>query len=127
MSTGKRLRNRTPLLAAIAVLVSALTACNSKYECIERTQKEVPNFQASGTHTEVDYVLLHEGHKIYASCDTTDYSNIDPSATCGFRPLRKYECVLQTDRMEKATFPLSDLKCKDAEGHNVYLYVTKKE
>jgi hypothetical protein len=23
--------------------------------------------------------------------------------------------------------PLSDLKCKDADGHNVYLYVNKKE
>lgn len=119
--------SNTFLLAAIVVLVSSLTACNSKYECIERTQKEVSNFQKAGTHTEVDYVLLHEGHKIYAICDTDDISNLDPNATCGFRPLKKYECVLQTDSMEKGTFPLSDLKCKDADGHNVYLYVTKKE
>lgn len=111
------------------VVVASLTACSSggKYEVIERTQKEVPNFQNAGTHTAVDYVLLHEGHKIYASCDVADLSNLDPSATCGFRPLRKYECTIQTSSLEKAALPLSDLKCKDADGHNVYLYVTKKE
>jgi hypothetical protein len=100
---------------------------NNRYECIERTQGEVPNFHAAGTHTEVDYVLFHDGHKIYASCDVTTLNNLDPTARCGFRPLRTYECAVQPAAIEKATGPLSDLKCKDGDGHNVYLYVSKKE
>lgn len=116
--------------SAIACFVLTFTACsgsNDKYEVVERSEKEVPNFNAAGTHTEVDYVLLHEGHKIYVECDVQNIRNLDPTATCGFRPLRTYECKLQTDSLEKATFPLSDLKCKDADDHNVYLYVNKKE
>ncbi len=105
-----------------------LVACNrNKYEVIERSEREVPNFQAAGTHNEVHYVLLHEGHKIYATCDVFDLGQLDPNARCGFRPLRTYECALGDDRIEKATLPLSDLKCKDSDGHNVYLYVDKKE
>src|SRR5207245_6422768 len=92
-----------------------------QYECIERTQRDVPNFQAAGTHTEIDYVLLHDGHKIYASCDVTTVNNLDPTARCGFRPLRKYACAVQPGAIEnvKASEPISDLKCKDADVHNV--------
>ena len=102
---------------------------NNQYECIARTQKEVPNFMAKGTHTAVDYVLLHDGHKIYANCDVTTISNLDPTARCGFRPLRTYTCTVQPAAIEnaKASEPLSDLKCKDGDAHNVYLYVSKKE
>jgi len=105
------------------------TAENNQYECIERTQKDVPNFLAKGTHTAVDYVLLHDGHKIYASCDVTTLNNLDPTARCGFRPLRTYECTVQPAAIEnaKASEPLSDLKCMDGDGHNVFLYVSKKE
>jgi hypothetical protein len=60
---------------------------NNQYECIERTQKDVPNFQASGTHIEVDYVLLHDGHKFYAACDVENIRNLDPSARCGLLTL----------------------------------------
>ena len=115
------------LLPGFLILLCVGCGATNQYECIERTQKDVPNFQASGTHTEVDYVLLHDGHKIYGACDVVNISNLDPTARCGFRPLRTYECTLQTDSIEKATFPLSDLKCKDGDGHNVYLYVSKKE
>lgn len=116
------------LLPGFLILLCVGCGANNQYECIERTQKDVPNFQAPGTHTEVDYVLLHDGHKIYAACDVENISNLDPTARCGFRPLRTYECTLQTDSIEKATtLPLSDLKCKYADGHNVYLYVSKKE
>jgi hypothetical protein len=117
------------LLTALGVLALSLAACNSdsRYECIGRAQKEVSNYGKPGTHTEVDYVLLHEGHKIYATCDLDSIGSLDPTATCGFRPLRKYECIVPTDSMEKGTLPMSDLKCKDTDGHNVYLYVTKKE
>ena len=87
----------------------------------------MPNFQGAGTHTEVGYVLLHDGHKIYATCDTTTLSNLDPDATCGFRPLHTYECELRSDSIQKGGMPLSDLKCKDSDGHSVYLYVTKKD
>lgn len=102
---------------------------NNRYECIERVQKEVPNFQAKGTHVEVDYVLLHDGHKIYAACDLMTVDEPVSTASCGFRPLRTYECVVQPAAIEnaKASEPLSDLKCKDGDGHNVYLYVSKKE
>jgi hypothetical protein len=103
------------------------SAASGAYECIERTEKQVPNFQASGTHAEVDYVLLHDVHKIYASCDWTGVSNLDSNARCGLRPLRNYECTVQPDTIEKGAFPLSDLKCKDGDGHNAYLYVSKKE
>jgi hypothetical protein len=127
-STERFALNQKPVLvAAIAFWAFSFTACNSRYECIERTQKEVPNFMAAGTHTEVDYVLLHEGHKIYAACDVANLSNLDPTARCGFRPLRKYDCTLQPDSIEKSPYPLSDLKCKDGDGHNVYLYVNKKD
>ena len=117
---------RVLLLRMISVAALLLTGCNksNEYEVIERTQTEVPNFQASGTHTEVAYVLLNDGHKFYATCDATDMSNLDPTATCGFRPLRKYQCRLGQQPGDKA---LSDLLCKDADGHNVYLYVNKKD
>lgn len=116
-------------LRVTSVAVVFLVGCTSTndYECIERTQKEVPNqtFEAAGTHTEVDYVLLHDGHKIYAICDLESVGDLDPTARCGFRPLRTYPCTLQSARIE--TGPISDLKCQDADGHNVYLWVTKKE
>jgi hypothetical protein len=114
------------LTAALAFFAGCGT--NDKYDVIERTQKDnVPNFQGAGTHTEVHYVLLHDGHKIYAECDWVNIGNLDPNATCGFRPTRTYSCVVPSDNIEKATLPLSDLKCKDGAGHNVYLYVSKKE
>jgi len=115
------------LLPVFLILLCIGCGKNNKYECIERTEKDVLNFQASGTHTEVDYVLLHDGHKIYAACDVQNIGNLDPTARCGFRALRTYECTLETDSIEKATLPLSDLKCRDADGHNAYLYVSKKE
>jgi len=124
--------NRWAALATgISMLAQAISliccGANNAYECIERTEKEVPNFQATGTHTEVDYVLLHDGHKIYATCEVINIGNLDPTARCGFRPLRTYKCEVQPAGIEKQAFPLSDLKCKDGDGHNVYLYVYKKE
>jgi hypothetical protein len=98
---------------------------NNKYEVIERSQKDVPNFMASGSHTEVDYVLLRGGRKFYATCDTTTLNKLDPTATCAFRVLRSYECVMPNETDPKKA--LSDLTCKDDEGHPVYLYVAKKE
>jgi hypothetical protein len=120
---------RTRLKSTATLLVCCLSACNSDsgYEVVERSQKEAPNVIGPGNHTEVHYVLLHGGHKIYATCDLESIGSSDPDASCGFRPLRTYQCILQEDSLQKATFPLSDLKCKDADGHNVYLYVNKKE
>ncbi len=112
------------LLCTLSLLV--LASCSGKgYEVIERTQKEVSNFHQSGTHTEVHYVLMHDGHKIYTTCDAEEIDA--PNASCGFRPLHTYDCTLGDDRIEKATLPLSDLKCKDADGRDVYLYVDRKE
>ena len=112
------------LTFAVAGLLLAGCTKGDEYEVIERGQKDVPNYQASGTHTEVAYVLLNDGHKFYATCDATDVDRLDPTASCGFRPLRKYHCRLGEQPGDKA---LSDLLCKDTDGNNVYLYVTKKE
>jgi len=115
-------------LAAIAA-ITFLAGCskNNQYECIERSENEVPDHFGPGTHTEEEYVLLHDEHKIYASCDVSRVNNLDPDATCGFRPLRTYKCKLQSDSIKKATLLMIDLKCEDGDGHNVYLYVRKKE
>ncbi len=124
------MKYRQRVYAAITVAVTFFSVgCErNRYEVVERTQKDVPNFQKPGTHTEVDYILVHKGHKIYAACDTTTLDALDPQATCGFRPLRKYECSSGQDGdLWDAELPLSDLKCKDADGHNVYLYVSKTE
>jgi hypothetical protein len=114
------------ILFVIATAVS-LCGCQKsrKYEVVERGQKEVPNIMASGTHTEVNYVLLNDGHKYYATCDTTTLDKLDPTATCAFHILRTYECAVPNDTDPKKA--LSDLTCKDDEGHPVYLYVNKKE
>lgn len=115
-------------LGLCGLACALLCACNrNSYEVIERSEKEVPNFMAEGTHNEVHYVLLHDGHKIYANCDVHDLNNLDPNARCGFRPLHTYQCELGSDSFKTGTMPMSDLKCKDADGNNVYLYVTKKE
>ena len=55
------------------------------------------------------------------------FLRLTSTASCAFRPLRTYECVLNNDPKKKDNGPLSDLKCKDDEGHNVYLWVEKKE
>ncbi len=101
---------------------------NNRYECIERKERQVPNLPAPGNHTEVDYVLLHDSRRIYAACDAADIDKLDPTATCGFRPLRTYDCIIPSlTTIERAELPLGDLKCQDADGHNVYLYVEKEE
>lgn len=117
----------TVILVISLFLIWSCAKTDNKYEVIERTQKDVPNFQAAGTHTEVDYVLLHDGHKFYTACDMTTVDNLDPSARCGLLVLRRYDCAVQPASIEKAKMPLSDLKCKDGDGYNVYLYVSKKE
>jgi hypothetical protein len=123
-----RVNHRLVSVAIFAVATFFVGCEKNRYEVIERAEKEVPNFQAAGTHSEVDYVLLHHGRKIYATCDATTVDTLDPEATCGFRPLRKYECTSGQDGdLWNAKLPLSDLKCKDADGHNVYLYATKEE
>lgn len=117
------------MLSPSAVLVMFIAGCSqaNQYECVERSQKEVPNFMAPGTHTEVDYVLQHDGHKIYASCELSTLDKLDPTARCGLLTLRSYDCVVQPAGIEKTKGPLSDLKCLDGDGHPAYLYVTKKE
>jgi hypothetical protein len=118
-----------PILAVVIFtgVFLFLRSFHSGYEVIERTEKEMPNFQKDGTHKAIQYVLRHDDRKIYATCDLKDYDQIAPDARCSFRPLRTYTCTLSDDRISKATFPLNDLKCKDSEGYSVYLYVDKEE
>ena len=123
----RNVNNKTMLFILIGCSAIAVSCNRNRYEVVERSEKEVPNFQAAGTHGEVHYVLLNGGHKFYTTCDYHDLDKLDPTATCAFRPLRTYECVLNNDPKEHDTGPLSDLKCKDDQSHNVYLYVDKKE
>ncbi len=120
-------KKKTLLFIVIGFSALAVSCNRNKYEVVERSQKEVPNFMAAGTHTEVHYVLLNGGHKFYTTCDWENLKNLDPSATCAFRPLRTYECVLNNDPIKEGKGPPSDLKCKDDGGNNVYLYVEKKD
>jgi hypothetical protein len=114
------------LVCLVPAVAFCLTACN-RYEVVGREQKDVPNFGKPGTHTEVDYVLSHGGHRIYANCDLDSIGSADSNARCGFRVLHTYACELQSDSIDTAKSPMSDLKCKDADGHNVYLYVSKED
>lgn len=109
---------------AFFALLAGCKDSDSRYEVIERSQREVANFEASGTHTEVAYVLLNRGHKFYATCDTTTLNRLDPDATCALSVLRQYRCRLGEQPGDKA---LANLICKDGDGHNVYLYVDKKD
>lgn len=118
---------KTGLLIVLGLSALAVSCNRNKYEVVERSDKEVANFGGIGIHTEFHYVLLHDGHKFYTTCDWHDIDALDPTATCALRPLRTYECVLNNDPKEKDPGLLSDLKCKDDGGHNVYLYVEKKE
>lgn len=112
-------------IAMAVVLVLSFTGCtkSDEYEVIEHTENQVPNFQGAGTHTEVHLVLLNNSHKIYAACDANDWDHLDATATPGSPPLRKYKYRLR-QAGEKTR---RDLRCKDADGNNLYLYVSKKE
>jgi len=112
-------------IAMTVVLVLSFTGCtkSDEYEVIESTQNQVPNFQGAGTHTEVHLVLLNDSHKIYAACDANDWDHLNPTATSDFRPPPKYKYRLRPAG-EKTR---RDLRCKDADGNNLYLYVSKKE
>jgi hypothetical protein len=116
-------RQENYVAARAADAQPAAAAEDNQYELIERSQHDVPNFQAPGNHTEVSYVLVHKGHKIYATCDYTTVDSLDPTANCALRPLRTYSCRLGVQG-DKA---LSDLLCKADDGRKVYLYVTRKE
>jgi hypothetical protein len=114
-----------PFFAMFVPMVCLSSCQKNTYEVLERSYKEVANFRGPGTHAEVDYTLLHEGHRFYATCDIERFHDSDPNNSCGFRPLRTYGCVLGRDGITNGD-PW-DLKCKDADGYNVYLYVNKKE
>jgi len=109
------------ILGGLLLFGSFAYSHRNDYEVLERTEKTVPDFQGTGTHTAINYVLLHNGRTIATTCDWEDVGNIDPKAACGFRPLRTYQCRLG----DLNRIPLSDLQCTDAEGRNVYLYVDK--
>ena len=72
-------------------------------------------------------MLTHDGRKIYGRCDLSTLNKLDPSASCGLRPLRYYDCVVDRDDVMRAPLPFSDLTCRDGDGRKVYLYVSKEE
>jgi hypothetical protein len=112
---------------------SILTRWNqNQYRVVERTDtyvdkqgRQVPD--QSYDHEIVHFVLAHNERKIYTLCDLSTLDKLDPNASCGLRPLRKYECLIGRDDVMKAPTPLSDLTCTDGDGRKVYLYVSKEE
>jgi hypothetical protein len=56
-------------------------------------------------------------------CDSEKFQSSDPENTCGFRIPKTYTCIPGSDSVTHGD-PW-DLKCKDADGNNVYLNVTK--
>jgi len=103
----------------------ALAGCrDSRYELIERSEKVVPDFSGTGTHTQVGYVLLRDGHKFHATCDFARFRSSDPENTCRLEILHKYNCAIGRDGLSGDPW---NMKCLDYEGRNVYLYIDKKE
>ena len=118
---------------AVCVTLIFLVGCaRNQYRVVEREDRYVDKMgrQVSGfsdplsDHDEVHFVLAHAGRKIHAICDLNTLDRLDPNASCALRPLREYICFLNRDSSMKA---LSDLTCKDEDGRNVYLYVSKEE
>ena len=88
--------------SGVTIALLILTGCNrDEYRVVERTQRLIPDASA-GPHTEVGYVLAHNGRKIYATCDWSTVNNLDPKASCGLRPLRTYKCELGPDDIQNA-------------------------
>ena len=127
---------RPMMLGLIVLLTVSFTACNrNKYRVNERADRYLDKqghpvadaMSEAYDHDEVGFVLTHGGRKIHATCDLSTLDILDPSASCGLRPLRTYECAVGRDDVLKAPLPQSDLLCKDADGRKVYLYVSKEE
>lgn len=129
---------RAIVAAYLLISLVQLSGCNrTGYRVVQRTDvyvdknghrvSDVYYSDISYDHEVVQLVLTHSGHKIHAECDLTTVDKMDKEATCGLRPLRTYACVIGKDNGWKDAGPLSDLTCKDAQGHNVYLYVSKEE
>jgi len=115
---------------AIICTFVVLVACEGRtsYEVLQATTKDVmPSAVEPRFHRGIDYVLSHEGHKIYASCDATLAAATDPSATCELLVLRSYKCEVGSDRDLLHKIHPADLVCKDHDGHNVYLNVSKEQ
>ena len=106
----------------LAVLYYTVACSRNTYECMERTEKKTPNFPQPGDYRFVDYVLLHNGQKIQATCDLKAVGRLDSAASCGLLPHQIYHCTT----LPSGKFP-ADLRCTDSEGKNVYLFVWKKD
>lgn len=141
---GERIYRVATWLAGILVIVGLLFLllkpsipllfhmARRDFRVIERTDDYVdkegrPASEQLHDHEIVDLVLWHDGHRIYGQCDLTTLNNLDPTASCGLRPMHDYNCVVGRDDVMKAQMPLSDLTCTDADGRKVYVYVSKEE
>lgn len=101
------------------MLASLFLACtNNQYKCLERTQEYIFTENQSGPQFEIDYVMLHGDDAISATC----VSRRDPASSCTLRKSENYECVREWDADH--TY---NLKCKDEQGGNVYLFIRKTE
>jgi hypothetical protein len=113
-------------IALLAVGVASIGCGNQEYELIERSDHQVPNFRGGpGTHMEVLYVLYGNGRKVHASCDVERFASSDPSNTCRLMLMHKYSCEIGSDGLNEGD--LWNMRCKDFEGHNVYLYSDAEE
>jgi len=120
-----KLRIATALLIALST-----AACNrNRYRVIEREDRYLDeqghevSSPSSYYHDELHFVLKRGDTKVYAMCDITTVDKLDPNASCAMRVGQTFECLSG----KKGDRALSDLRCRDSEGHNVYLYVNKEE
>ncbi len=71
-------------VAIILVVPYYTFACSrNTCECMKRTEEKTPNFPQPGDYRFVDYVLLHNGQKIQATCDLKAVGRLDSAASCG--------------------------------------------
>jgi len=133
---AKMLAGALLLLGLIALLFSRCfvpSKGNSGiYHVVERTDEYVDAQGRTASEQLFDHEVVHfvfefSNRKIYAQCDLTTLNKIDPTATCALRPMRDYDCRVATNAGKNVATPLSDLICNDADGHKVYLYVSKQE
>ena len=112
------LRTTTVTLLTL-VLASLFLACtNNRYRCLERTQEYIFTENQSEPQFEIDYVMIHGNDEVSATCVTRQYA----ASSCTLRQSETYECVREWDADH--TY---NLRCKDEQGGNVYLYIRKTE
>ena len=110
---------RTVLAHVIGASLFLFGCTESGYRVVERRDRQ---------GGEVHLVLSKGDKKLHSVCDLSTLNHLDPSATCALRVGRNYQCEWGPEKIGADTpAPYYDIRCKDANGHSVYLYVNKEE